>query len=171
VGKGDSVAIDVRDAGPADAASLAALFLRARAAAMPGLHEPHAEGAVAGWLADVLMRDHHVRVATMGDKTAGYIGHGQDADHGAMVFHLYLDPAWQRRGIGSRLLGEAIAAHAAPLSLICFARNAGGRAFYQAHGFRPAAFRCGAANEEGEPDIVYTRDAGPVLPLPREDQP
>lgn len=171
MGMADSAALDVRDAVPADAADLAALFLRARAAAMPGLREPHAEPAIARWLADVLMRDHRVRVATMGGKPAGYVGHGRDAGQGAMVLHLYLDPAWQRRGIGSRLLAEAIAAHDAPLSLVCFARNAGGRAFYEAHGFRPAAFRDGAANEEGEADIVYSRDAGPVLPLPREDMP
>lgn len=171
MGMADSVALDVRDASPADAPSLAALFLRSCAAAMPGLHEPHGEDAVAAWLGQVLMREHRTRVAVLDGAIAGYIGHGLDAEHGPMVFHLYLDPAQRRRGIGSRLLRGAIAAHPAPLSLICFARNAGGRAFYAAHGFRPIAFRDGAANEEGEADIVLRRDAGPVLTPPREDMP
>lgn len=172
MGMADSAGLLVRDAIPADAASLASLFLRARASSTPGLRKPCAEDAVATWLARMPMQDHRVRVATIRGETAGYIGHGQDAAHGAMVLHLYLDPAGQHRGIGPHLLHEAIAAHAAaPLSRICFARIAGGRAFHEAHGFRPTANRCGAANEEGEPDIVYTRDAGPVLPPPREDQP
>lgn len=171
MGQADRTGWSVRDAMPADAAALAALFLRARASAMPGLHEPHPEPAVARWLAEVLMRDHRVRVASHEGEPVGYAGHGHDADHGAMLFHLYLDPAWQRRGIGSALLHEAIAAQDAPLTLFCLARNAGGRAFYETHGFRPAAFRDAAANEEREADIVYRRDAGPVLTLPREDKP
>ena len=161
----------VRDAVPADAPALAAIFLRARAAAMPGLVEPYQAQAVARWLTGVLMRDHRVRVAESGGEPVGYIGHGLDAEHGAMVFHLYLDPDWHRRGIGSGLLTEAIAAHGAPLSLYCFARNAGGRAFYDTHGFRPVAARDGAANEEGEPDILFVRDAAPKQTHPRKDMP
>jgi len=164
-------AVTVRDAVPADAAALAAMFVRSRAAAMPGLREPYPEADVARWLAGVLMRQHRVRVAASGDDPVGYIGHGRDPDHGAMVFHLYLDPAWRRQGIGSSLLAEAIAAQDAPLSLFCFARNAGGRAFYETQGFRAAAFRDGAANEEGEPDILFVRDAAPRQTHPREDMP
>lgn len=164
-------AVTVRDAIPADAAALAAIFVRSRAAATPGLREPYPEPAVAHWLAGVLMRQHRVRVATGGADPVGYVGHGRDPGRGAMVFHLYLDPAWQRRGIGSSLLDEAIAAHGAPLSLFCFARNAGGRAFYETHGFRAAAFRDGVANEEGEPDILMVRDGAPRQTHPREDMP
>lgn len=164
-------AVTVRDAVPADAATLATIFLRARAAAMPGLSEPYPEPAVAHWLGGVLMRQHRVRVAAHGGEPVGYIGHGLDPEHGAMVFHLYLDPAWRRQGIGSGLLAEAIAAEDPPLSLFCFARNAGGRAFYETHGFRAAAFRDGAANEEGEPDILFVRDAAPRQTHPREDMP
>lgn len=60
---------------------------------------------------------------------------------------------------------------AASVKPFCFARKPGDRAFDEAHGFRPVACRDGAANEEGEPDIVTVRDAGPVLTLPREDMP
>ena len=172
MGMADSAGLRVRDTIPADAASLATLVLRARATAMPGLHEPDPDAAVARWLTGVPMREHRMRVATSGNAVAGHTGHGQDADHGVMGFQRHPDPARQRRGIGSVLIGQAIAPHApAPLSHIRFARNAGSRAFHEAHGFRPIAFRDGAANEEGEPDIVYRRDAGPVLPIPREDQP
>jgi GNAT superfamily N-acetyltransferase len=77
-----------------------------------------------------------------------------------MLLHLYLDPAWQRRGIGSRLLAEAGAALGPRLSLFCIARNKGARAFYERHGFLVAAMGDGAGTEEGEPDILYARDVG-----------
>ncbi len=37
--------------------------------------------------------------------------------------------------------------------------------------FRAAAFRDGAANEEGEPDILFVRDAASLQTHPREDMP
>ncbi len=151
--------VAVRDAHPTDAPALARLHHQARAAAMPGLAEPHDEDGVAQWLAAVLMARHTVRLAQVTGETAGYIGHGLDPAHGAMVFHLYLDPVWQRRGIGSMLLAEAMAAYPAGLTLFCFVRNTGARAFYERHGFRVAAFCDGTANEEGESDILYLRDA------------
>jgi RimJ/RimL family protein N-acetyltransferase len=143
----------------ADAPSLARLHHAARAAAMPGLREAHGIDDVARWIATVLMVRHAVRVAEDGGRPVGYIGYGQDDQHGPMVLHLYLDPAWLRRGIGSRLLAEAMAALGPRLSLFCIARNAGARAFYEAHGFRAAATSDGAGTEEGEPDILFVRDA------------
>lgn len=107
------------------------------------------------------MTRHAVRVATEAGRPIGYVGFGHDPVHGPMVLHLYLDPARQRRGIGSRLLAEAEAALGPRLSLVCIARNNGARAFYESHGFRVAATSDGAGTEEGEPDILYVRDAAP----------
>lgn len=53
------------------------------------------------------------------------------------VTRLYVHPGWQRRGIGSRLLEAAIAAHPEcdTLSLGVDAGNRKGLAFYRKHGF------------------------------------
>ncbi|MEO3474452.1 GNAT family N-acetyltransferase [Roseomonas sp. CAU 1739] len=155
-----TAAVSVRAGVAADAPLLARLFLAARAAAMPGLREAHDAAQVAGWLATHLMTQHTVRVAMLADRPVGYIGFGRDGVHGPMILHLYLDPAAHRRGIGSRLLAEATAALGPRLSLFCIARNTGARAFYEHHGFRAAAISDGATTEEGEPDILYVRDAG-----------
>jgi GNAT superfamily N-acetyltransferase len=153
-------AVVIRDAVVADAPALARLHAAARAAAMPGLVEVHDVAGVAGWLAGALMARHTVRVATVDGVPVGCAGFGHDAAHGPMLLHLYLDPAWQRRGIGSRLLAEAGAALGPRLSLFCIARNKGARAFYERHGFLVAAMGDGAGTEEGEPDILYARDVG-----------
>ncbi len=145
----------------ADAPALARIHHAARAAALPGLREAHDEVGVAHWLATTMMARHTVRVATAGGVPVGYVGFGSDAVHGPMVLHLYLDPAWHRRGIGSHLLAEASAALGPRLSLFCIARNTGARAFYERHGFRAAAASDGAGTEEGEPDVLYVRDAAP----------
>jgi RimJ/RimL family protein N-acetyltransferase len=153
--------VALRDAMAEDAPALARLHRAARSAALPGLREVHSEAAVAHWLATTLMARHAVRVAAAADRPIGYAGHGRDPRHGPMLFHLYLEPAWQRQGIGSRLLGEALAAHGGRLSLFCIARNGAARRFYERHGFRAAGCSDGAGTEEGEPDILYVRDAGP----------
>lgn len=150
----------MRDGVVADAPALARIYAAARAAALPGLVEAHDTAAVADWLATTLMVRHRVRVATAADRPVGYVGFGCDAVLGPMVLHLYLDPAWRRRGIGSRLLAEAAAALGPRLSLFCIARNTGARAFYERHGFRVAATSDGAGTEEGEPDILYARVDG-----------
>jgi GNAT superfamily N-acetyltransferase len=147
--------VALRDAVAGGAAALARIYLAARQAALPGLVERFDTTQVAGWLAGHLMARHAVRVAEADAAPLGYIGHGIDDRHGAMVFHLYLDPAWRRRGIGTLLLAEALAAHAGRLSLFCIARNAGARSFYGKHGFRIIGGSDGADTEEAELDLLY----------------
>jgi ribosomal protein S18 acetylase RimI-like enzyme len=146
----------LRGARPADAPALARIHAAARQAAMPGLVEPHDEAAVAAWLVGVLMRDATVLVAEAEGRLVGYIGFGEVPGRGAMVLHLYLDPSWRRRGLGSALLARARAAHPAGLSLFAFARNQAARAFYAHHGFRAVAEGDASANEEGEPDVLLS---------------
>ncbi len=145
----------LRDAVREDAPALARIHHAARAAVLPGLRERWSEAEVAAWLAGTLMAEHRVRVAEVAGAPVGYAAHGLDAGRGPMVFHLYLSPAWHRQGIGSALLREALAAYAGRLSLVCLARNAAARAFYEKHGFRVVAQSDGAGTEEGEPDLLY----------------
>lgn len=137
-------------AGPADAAEIADLYLAARAAALPYLRRVHSDEDTRAWIAGVMLRRGTTWAAREGGAILGFL-HLLD-DH---VDQLYLRPDAWRRGIGSRLLDMAKAARPGGLSLYCFQRNARARAFYERHGFSPAAFGDGSGNEEGEPDVLY----------------
>jgi putative acetyltransferase len=70
------------------------------------------------------------------------------------VDQLYVLPAWQGQGIGTRLLDEAKSRHS-ELSLWTFQKNSGARIFYERHGFSVVTETDGSANEEKEPDALY----------------
>jgi GNAT superfamily N-acetyltransferase len=72
-----------------------------------------------------------------------------------MVEQLYVAPAWQGRGFGSRLLEVAKANSPDGLRLHTFQRNQRARAFYERRGFVPIEFGDGSSNEEREPDVLY----------------
>lgn len=145
----------LRPAVPADAKALACLNRRARAAAMPWLREVRSEAEVAAWIAGTLITRHEVWLAALPDPV-GYIAFHASAGQGLTVLDLYIDPAWQRAGIGGELLALATRRGEA-VSLRCFARNRAARAFYERQGFRAVAFGDGTGNEEGEPDVLYER--------------
>jgi GNAT superfamily N-acetyltransferase len=68
--------------------------------------------------------------------------------------HLYVDPEWTGRGLGSRLVNLAKALHPHGLDLWTFQSNVGARRFYEQHGF-VALETTDGANEEGAPDVHY----------------
>ncbi len=104
---------------------------------------------------DTVFERHSVRVAEVDGEIVGFA-----ARDGAWLMHLYVQPGWTGRGIGSRLL-KAVLAEAAMvtpvLRLSTFARNAGARRFYERHGFTAVMFGDGSANVEREPDVRYER--------------
>ena len=83
-------------------------------------------------------------VARVDGVVVGYGGLMVVADEGH-VTTLAVDPAWQRRGIGSRLLltlaGEAIAREARSLTLEVRMSNTGAQELYRRFGFAPAGVR------------------------------
>ena len=105
---------------------------------------------VAAWLRGRLLARRRVRVAVAAGDPVAYLGLD-----GAEILHLYVAPGFQGRGIGGRLLREAVAAVPDGLALHAFERNHAARRFYERHGFRAAECRPASANEEGEPDIRY----------------
>lgn len=68
--------------------------------------------------------------------------------------HLYVDPAWHGRGVGSTLLERAKEGNS-QLDLWTFQRNVQARRFYEHRGFRLVELTDGSANEEQEPDAHY----------------
>ena len=69
------------------------------------------------------------------------------------IEQLYVHPAWNSRGLGSRLL-ELAKRERSRLELWTFQSNAGARRFYERRGF-VAVTATDGDNEEGEPDIRY----------------
>ncbi len=74
--------------------------------------------------------------------------------------HLYVDPAKQSRGVGSRLLEHAKAESPDGLYLWVFQKNDGARRFYERHGFRLVELTDGDGNMEKEPDARYAWTSG-----------
>ena len=72
------------------------------------------------------------------------------------IDQLYVDPAHQRRGIGSLLLDQAIKSVPGRITLDVFEKNLGARAFYEKHGFSERDRWMNT--EEGAIDLLYVRE-------------
>jgi ribosomal protein S18 acetylase RimI-like enzyme len=150
----------IRGARRADADQIAEVFLRARAtmAYLPGTHT---DGQVRTWLADVVLAEQHVWVATVAGTVVGFAAAARGWLH-----HLYVDPAWHRRGIGTALLRTACDGRE-HVQLWVFQANDGARRFYARHGFTLAELTDGGGNEERQPDARYEWLSSAVAPRTR----
>ena len=88
------------------------------------------------------------------------------SDGASWIDQLYLRPDAVGQGIGTRMLAAALKDLPGPVRLWTFQRNAGGRRFYERHGFEPVRMTDGSDNEERCPDVLYElrgtrRDARP----------
>jgi GNAT superfamily N-acetyltransferase len=132
-----------------EAAEVAALYLRSRAAAFPAIPRGiHADEDAPRWVRELLMASTEVWVADDGGLA------GMAALTPTWVEQLYVDPSRWGTGAGSSLLGLAKERSAGTLDLWCFASNDRGRRFYEHHGF-VAVDATDGDNEEGEPDVRY----------------
>lgn len=133
-----------------DADEIAAVHLAARLEAMPWLHRAHTDAATRGWFAGAVGNQRsNWWVARSDSRIVGYML--LDGEH---LDHLYVQPGWQRLGIGRQLLEHAKTLSPSRLVLRTFQKNTNARAFYQAHGFQAVSFTPGD-NEEHEPDVQY----------------
>jgi putative acetyltransferase len=73
------------------------------------------------------------------------------------IDQLYVDPSYQRRGIGSSLLDRALDNASGRTTLHVFEANGSARAFYEKHGFRQQDRWMNT--EEGAIDLLYVREA------------
>lgn len=151
---GALVDVTVRDAVTDDAPAVAELYLRSfrHAYDATAVRLAHDDDDVRRWIRDDLLPTHTVTLAV----AAGTVPIGFVAEQPGRVSHLYVDPAWIRRGIGSQLLRVAMDRQSGGLSLWTFEANKRARAFYEHRGFKAVERTDGAGNEERQPDVRYS---------------
>jgi [ribosomal protein S18]-alanine N-acetyltransferase len=96
-------------------------------------------------------------VARVGSEVVGYAGMFRAVDDGHITT-IAVDPAWQRRGIATRMLlalaRAAVDRGCRNLTLEVRMSNSGAQALYQRFGFVPAGVRKGYYPESGEDALV-----------------
>ena len=146
----------VRDYLEEDFEPVVALWHRAKRAAYPFLPLEQArtiDEDRAFFRSSILARC-RLSVAVEGNAPRAFL-----AMEGAYLDRLYVDPAHQRRGLGTLLLAEAIRACQGGIELHTHLENRAARAFYEKHGFRAIAFGL-SPPPESAPDVKYRRDRG-----------
>jgi GNAT superfamily N-acetyltransferase len=148
--------MNIRTALPGDAAYLAALWLRSRAASAPSIPPTiHTDEEVHRWFEEVVIPTHEVWVAEGPDQLLALMVLDDE-----WIDQLYVDPASTRRGIGGALLDHAKTFRPRGLKLWTFESNLDARRFYERHGFVAVATTTGD-NEEQAFDVLYQwRPAG-----------
>jgi ribosomal protein S18 acetylase RimI-like enzyme len=145
-----SAGVELRSAGPEDAAALARLLVDTWRARYVGLIGDEVlagldEDGFADWFARVLAppTEHAATIAEVDGEPAGFIHFGPQEDEPATghVFSFYVVPPHSGRGIGPRLLwhalGELTRAGYPAVTLWVFKDNAPTVALYARAGFRP----------------------------------
>lgn len=140
----------IRPAESTDAAALAEVWLPSFTAALPAVRRAHSDDDVRGWIRDVLVPAGTVSVVEVNSTVVGLL-----ALASGWIEQLYVDPDWQRRGIGERLVGLAKRQEPLGLQLWTFQINRQAQQFYEQHGFAAVQWTDGSANEEREPDVRY----------------
>lgn len=142
--------MEPRRARPDEGETLAALWLRSRAASAPAIPPPvHSDDEVHEWFERVVLPTKEVWVATLGAGPVGVLVLDPEG-----IDQLYVDPDHFGVGIGSRLLDLAKQIRPDGLTLWTFQANDGARRFYERHGF-VAREATEGDNEEGAPDVRY----------------
>ena len=169
-------AVTLRRGTPEDAEQIAGISVRAWIHAYEAFLDPRvlAERTVAsqaerwrGWLAG---SETETQVAEIAGRIAGYatVGASRDGDADDTVGQLsglYVDPAAQGAGLGTRLLADAVSRLRASgfivATLWVFEENGLGRAFYERHGWQPDPDGVGRESAEWHgPALRYRIDLG-----------
>jgi GNAT superfamily N-acetyltransferase len=140
-----------RQASPGDGRAVAELWLRSRRASIPAIPPPvHSDAEVRDYFEHVVLPKGETWVleSSTGDPVALLVLAA------GWIEHLYVDPEWTGRGLGSRLVAQAKRLSPDGLELWTFASNAGARRFYERHEFIAVGSTDGD-NEEGAPDVRY----------------
>jgi len=133
--------VRIREATPADLAICAGILERAWHSALPARPRRVAVDDLREQTRGELLL-----LATLERNPAGFISVWRPE---WFVHHLFVDPSWQGRGIGGRLLEHVSRlADRHPLRLKCQTENRAAIRFYERHGFRATESRgCDAFGE------------------------
>ena len=148
------MSVALRTATAEDARHAAEVLLSSRKAFLPYAPSVHTDAEVHRWVREVLIPSGGVTVACAGTLVVGVLATARESGV-SWVNQLYIAPSHVGQGIGSRLLGHALASLPLPVRLYTFQANTRARSFYQRHGFKAVAFSDGSANEEHCPDVLY----------------
>lgn len=138
----------LRRAGIRDAESVADVWLRSFASALPSVSLVHTDDQVRNWIRDIVIAVYETWVVRVDEAIVGMM-----ALDGADIAQLYLDPSRRGQGLGGLLIARAKARRPNGLGLWTFQVNASAYRFYARHGFRETMRTDGSGNEEREPDI------------------
>jgi len=94
---------------------------------------------------DEISATEQVWVAEVNGRIVGFLAVKQAAGY---LHQLFVDPEWQRQGIGTALMTKAKALAPEGLSLHTLEQNAEARAFWENHGFRPGRTGINPINEQ-----------------------
>lgn len=140
----------LRCARPADAAVVADLLIRARAAAAGYIPAAvHADSEVRAWVTAAVIPELEVWLSIAGtDQVVAVM-----VLDGGWLDQLYVDPEWTGAGVGGQLIEHAKSRRPDGLQLWTFVTNVRAKRFYQRHGFAVVETTDGSGNEEQEPDL------------------
>ena len=142
----------IRRATAADAATVADLWLRSWALALPTVTRAHDDDDVRAYTREVLLPNHATWVMVLGpdspEAVVGFIVLGD-----GWIEQLYLEPDHVGRRLGDHFVELAKVECPGGLHVWTFAVNAAARRFYARHGFVEVEQTDGTGNEEREPDV------------------
>lgn len=108
--------------------------------------------AVEAWYSTKLAEWTWTQGAFDADAIAGFI-----ASNGQHVDQLFIDPDYQRSGVGSALLLRALDSAPGTTTLHVFEANQNARAFYAKHGFRERGRWMNT--QDGAMELLYVRES------------
>ncbi len=146
--------LDIRLLRPDEIETVVRIWRRSRQDAQPWLEDRmnHSPEDDLRHFGEVVARENEVWLALEDGTIVALL-----AQRDGYLDQLYVEPAAQRRGIGTALLRKAMALSPRGLTLFTHRRNARARAFYEKQGFRAVAFGV-SPPPESEPDVKYSWD-------------
>lgn len=146
--------IIIRQANPADAPAITAVYLASRKQLLAYAPLRHSDASVLDWIRDILIPNDHVSVAEVSGRIVGMMALSK-SDNIGWIDQLYVLPEAVQQGIGTMFVSIAKTTLGSPIRLHTFQENIKARRFYERHGFQVIALSNGATNEERCPDVTY----------------
>lgn len=145
---------NLRTATAEDPPHVAEVLLASRKIFLPYALLTRTDAELREWVREALIPSGGVTVACVGSAVVGVVAIARESNT-SWINQLYVAPGHTGRGIGTRLLGHALASLEPPVRLYTFQANTRARLFYERHGFKAIAFSDGSSNEERCPDVLY----------------